>query len=207
MGEAENRRRRQCGLYLAVALLCSCWFITARGDFAADQKECAPSLTGLMTCLDYVEGRSDAPPQDCCSGLLQVIVDSRRCLCVLIKDRNEPQLPFKINATRAISLPYICLSSTNITECIGNSPSLLPYLLLVIIIIIKFTTMIIISVDLLKMDPTSPEAQIFKQNVSLSNSTSNGKSVALNYYSALILNRSHQCGSNKASEERWRRVR
>ncbi|XP_039139622.1 non-specific lipid transfer protein GPI-anchored 13-like [Dioscorea cayenensis subsp. rotundata] len=87
------------------------------GDFAADRAECASNLVGLSTCLTYVQGTGSAPTPDCCSGLEQVVGKSPKCLCVLIKDRNEPGLGFKFNVTRAMSLPDFCHSSANISDC------------------------------------------------------------------------------------------
>ncbi|KAM0952092.1 putative plant non-specific lipid-transfer protein/Par allergen [Dioscorea sansibarensis] len=87
------------------------------GDFAADRAECATYLVGLSTCLTFVQGSASAPTPDCCSGLEQVLGKSRKCLCVLIKDRNEPDLGFKINVTRAMSLPDVCHASANISDC------------------------------------------------------------------------------------------
>ncbi|MQL80158.1 hypothetical protein Taro_012604 [Colocasia esculenta] len=91
----------------------------ARGDFASDQAECAEALVGLSTCLTYVEGTSKSPTPDCCTGLKQVIGKSPKCLCILIKDRDNPQLGFKIDATRAMSLPGVCSVPANISHCPG----------------------------------------------------------------------------------------
>lgn len=92
-------------------------FCFASSDFASDRAECADQLTGLATCLTYVENRASAPTPDCCSGLKQVLAKSRKCLCVLIKDRDQPGLGIKINVTTALSLPTVCHASANISEC------------------------------------------------------------------------------------------
>ncbi|MQL94145.1 hypothetical protein Taro_026798 [Colocasia esculenta] len=145
-GKAEGLRRLP--LLLTMTLL-GLWAGAARGDFASDQAECAESLVGLSTCLTYVEGTSHAPTPDCCSGLKQVIGKSPKCLCVLIKDRNEPQLGFKIDPNRAISLPSTCNAPVNIYHCI----------------------------DLLKLDPNSKDAEIFKQfgNTTIAGTSPAGK--------------------------------
>lgn len=122
--------RRRRGMGLAVAALLCCLAGTARGDFEADQKECADTLTGLLTCLEYVEGTSKAPPPDCCSGLNQIVTKNLRCLCILIKDRNDPQMPFKVNATRARSLPGACKNPIDIFQCIGKKTPHRPRILL-----------------------------------------------------------------------------
>ncbi|KAH7661865.1 Bifunctional inhibitor/lipid-transfer protein/seed storage 2S albumin protein [Dioscorea alata] len=46
-----------------------------------------------------------------------MVEKSPKCLCVLIKDRNEPGLGFTFNVTRALSLPNVCRSSANISDC------------------------------------------------------------------------------------------
>ncbi|GJM96966.1 hypothetical protein PR202_ga13851 [Eleusine coracana subsp. coracana] len=75
---------------------------SAMGDFAADRAECADKLMGLATCLTYVQTKATArsPTPDCCAGLKQVVTASKKCLCVLVKDRDEPALGFQINVTR-----------------------------------------------------------------------------------------------------------
>ncbi|XP_059430004.1 non-specific lipid transfer protein GPI-anchored 6 [Corylus avellana] len=84
-----------------------------------DRAECADQLVGLATCLPYVGGDAKAPTLDCCTGLKQVLQKSMKCLCILIKDRDDPSLGLKINATLALSLPTACHTPTNTTECIS----------------------------------------------------------------------------------------
>ncbi|XP_062212739.1 non-specific lipid transfer protein GPI-anchored 14-like [Phragmites australis] len=109
---------------------------TASGDFAADRAECADRLMGLATCLTYVQAKATAraPTPDCCAGLKQVVTGSKKCLCVLVKDRDEPALGFQINVTRAMDLPSIC----NIPATFSDCPKML------------------------NMSDDSPDAQIFK---------------------------------------------
>ncbi|KAK0604470.1 hypothetical protein LWI29_015959 [Acer saccharum] len=91
----------------------------ATSDVNQDRSECADQLVGLATCLPYVGGDSKAPTIDCCTGLKQVMDKSKKCLCILIKDRDDPKLGLKINATLAASLPSACHSPANISECIS----------------------------------------------------------------------------------------
>ena len=102
---------------------------------AKDRAECTNQLIGLSTCLPYVGGTAKAPTPDCCSGLKQVLVKSKKCLCVLVKDRNDPGLGLKLNASLALNLPSICKSDVSIADC----PALL------------------------NLPPNSPEAQVFQQ--------------------------------------------
>ncbi|XWS73436.1 hypothetical protein CRYUN_Cryun02cG0128600 [Craigia yunnanensis] len=91
----------------------------ASSDINQDKAECANQLVGLAPCLPYVGGQAKTPTIDCCSGLKQVLDKSRKCLCVLIKDRDDPSLGLKINATLAATLPSTCRAPVNMTECIS----------------------------------------------------------------------------------------
>ncbi|KAJ6303222.1 hypothetical protein OIU77_017160 [Salix suchowensis] len=85
--------------------------------------------------VDVSHGDAKAPTPDCCNGLKQVLKDNKKCLCVIIKDRNDPELGLKINATLALSLPSVCHAPANVSQC----PALL------------------------NLPPNSPDAQIFYQ--------------------------------------------
>ena len=101
-------------------LLVMMLLMSASADFAKDRQECADQLVGLATCLPYVQGEGKAPTLDCCTGLKQVLQKSKKCLCVLIKDRDDPNLGFKINTTLALSLPTACNTPANMSECPGK---------------------------------------------------------------------------------------
>ncbi|CAK9185197.1 unnamed protein product, partial [Ilex paraguariensis] len=103
------------GLHSCILVLMLSGF--ANSDIAKDREECANQLVALATCLPYVGGDSKAPTPDCCTGLQQVLQKSKKCLCILVKDRNDPSLGLKINATRALSLPDQCHAPANISGC------------------------------------------------------------------------------------------
>nr|AFK48341.1 unknown [Lotus japonicus] len=103
-------------------------------DLAADIQDCGDKLVGLAGCRPYVGGDAKVPSIDCCSGLKVVLEQSKKCLCILIKDRDDPDLGFKMNATLAVHLPSACHAPANITQC----------------------------VDLLHLSPKSPEAKVFE---------------------------------------------
>lgn len=92
----------------------------ANSDIEKDKEECANQLVGLATCLPYVGGDAKAPTPDCCTGLGVVLKTSKKCLCILVKDRDDPSLGVKINATLALGLPTLCHAPTNISECPGK---------------------------------------------------------------------------------------
>ncbi|KAH7570721.1 hypothetical protein JRO89_XS05G0166700 [Xanthoceras sorbifolium] len=106
---------------------------SAMGDKAKDREECTDQLVGLSTCLPYVGGEAKAPTPDCCSGLKQVLNKDKKCLCVIVRDRNDPELGLNINVTLALGLPSVCHQPANVSQ------------------------------SLLHMDPNSPEAQVFYQ--------------------------------------------
>ncbi|PWA40546.1 hypothetical protein CTI12_AA561860 [Artemisia annua] len=102
-------------LWLAIVMLVLVTFST--GDFDQDKQRCGKTLIGLSTCLPYVSGQAKAPTMACCTGLKPIVQKSKVCLCLLIKDRNDPGLNLKINATLALGLPDTCDTPTDITEC------------------------------------------------------------------------------------------
>ncbi|KAL0397500.1 UNVERIFIED_CONTAM: protein YLS3 [Sesamum calycinum] len=116
----------------------------ATSDTSKDREECAESLVGLATCLPYVGGTANAPTPDCCTGLKQLLKTKKKCLCVIIKDRNDPDLGLNINVSLALGLPQVCNAPANISQC--------PVLL--------------------NLPPDSPDAQIFYQKSSNSSSSS-----------------------------------
>ncbi|WOL04201.1 hypothetical protein Cni_G12922 [Canna indica] len=116
----------------------------ASSDFAKDRADCENTLLGLASCISYVEGNAKAPTPDCCDGVGQVLAKNKTCVCILIKDRDEPDLGIKFNATLAMLLPQYCNHPTNFSECIA----------------------------LLGLTPQAKEAQIFEQFESRQNATS-----------------------------------
>ncbi|XP_021625410.1 non-specific lipid transfer protein GPI-anchored 14 isoform X2 [Manihot esculenta] len=130
-------------LTLIVALMSSMvGFSMAVSD--KDREECAEQLVGLATCLPYVGGNAKSPTPDCCNGLKHVLKDKKKCLCVIIVDRNDPDLGLKINATLALGLPSVCHASANVSQCPG----------------------------LLHLAPNSPDAQVFYEFGNRSNQSS-----------------------------------
>ncbi|KAF8041096.1 hypothetical protein BT93_B3117 [Corymbia citriodora subsp. variegata] len=103
---------------LAVAVTAAALMGSGRSDLNQDRAECADQLVGLANCLPYVGGDAKSPTIDCCTGLKAVLQKSKKCLCILIKDRDDPNLGLKINATLALGLPSACHAPANITQCV-----------------------------------------------------------------------------------------
>lgn len=88
-------------------------------DKAKDREECTNQLVGLSTCLPYVGGDAKAPTPDCCSGLKQVLKNDKKCLCVIIRDMNDPELGLNINVTLTLGLPSVSHATANVSQCPG----------------------------------------------------------------------------------------
>ncbi|KAJ7974190.1 Lipid transfer protein [Quillaja saponaria] len=104
-------------------------------DSAKEAEECAKHLSGLASCLTYILGESNAPTSDCCSGLKQALDNNKKCLCLVVKDRDDPKVGINYNLTLALGLSSVCKVPGNPSQCIA----------------------------LLHLDPKSPEAKIFNQ--------------------------------------------
>ncbi|KAK1420285.1 hypothetical protein QVD17_21756 [Tagetes erecta] len=100
-------------MLLTLLLVCH----TTSGANDKDKEECTDQLVGLATCLPYVGGNAKSPTPDCCSGLKQVLNTNKKCLCVVVKDRNDPDLGLTINVTLALGLPTVCHTPANVTKC------------------------------------------------------------------------------------------
>ncbi|KOM54866.1 hypothetical protein LR48_Vigan10g075800 [Vigna angularis] len=107
-------------LVLAITLVL---VMHAMGESAQEKQKCAESLTGMATCLPYLGGEAKAPTADCCSGLTQGLKSNKKCLCVILKDRDDPDLGLKINTTIAVGLPSLCKAPDNISQCPARASS------------------------------------------------------------------------------------
>ena len=108
-------------------------------DFTKDRNDCADKLVTLAGCLPYVGGTANTPTIDCCTSLKQVLDKTKKCICILIKDRNDPKLGIKLNATLAVQLPNACHIPSNITECVGK------YIFLMILSIYHFSLLYVLT--------------------------------------------------------------
>jgi hypothetical protein len=102
---------------VALIMLACGAVVAVCGDFAADRAECVDKLMGLAPCLTYVQATARSPTPDCCAGLKTVVTASKKCMCVLVRDRDEPALGFQINVTRAMDLPDNCNFPATFSDC------------------------------------------------------------------------------------------
>ncbi|KAK7814050.1 protein yls3, partial [Quercus suber] len=76
------------------------------------QRRVCAATSRTATCLPYIGGQAKVPTPDFCTGLKQVLKDNKKCLCVIIRDRNDLELGLQINVTlcfrSAFCLPCPC---------------------------------------------------------------------------------------------------
>ncbi|CAN6165503.1 unnamed protein product [Urochloa humidicola] len=113
----DPRAASALSLAAVAIMIMSSAVVGVGGDFAADRAECSDKLVGLATCLTYVQDEAAAPTPDCCAGLKTVLQTSRKCLCVLVKDKDDPNLGLKLNVSKALGLPAVCNAPANISDC------------------------------------------------------------------------------------------
>ncbi|XP_031103521.1 protein YLS3-like [Ipomoea triloba] len=144
-------------------LLCCMLFLMVIGhvssDFAQDKQRCQNQVIGLAPCLGFASGEAKFPTLACCDEIRKDLKETRLCLCVLVKDRNEPGLGVKINGTLALSLPSLCRAPINVSQCL----------------------------TLLHLSPNSSDAKIFEEFSSTSVSGNNTSIGDLNASSSTSL--------------------
>lgn len=126
-------------------------FCSSSSDIAQDKKLCQEQLLKLSPCLNYVSGDAKAPSPTCCTELQREVEKSKFCICVLVRDRNEPSLGFKLNATRALSLDPLCQTHSNTTIC----PGIFYFISLYCFILIKIYRVLFLLVMRRTLAPTT----------------------------------------------------
>ncbi|KAL9425553.1 hypothetical protein AB3S75_032501 [Citrus x aurantiifolia] len=61
--------------------------------------------------------KAKSPTPTCSSNIRKEGSKTRKCLCLLVKDRNEPRHGFKLNATLALSLPSVRHAPAKVSDC------------------------------------------------------------------------------------------
>ncbi|KAF8049356.1 hypothetical protein N665_2228s0001 [Sinapis alba] len=112
---AYNQNQQMLALCITIAIM----FLGVRADLKKDIKGCQDSMSDLYSCLPFVTNKAKAPDSTCCTTLKEKIDkgQTKRCLCTLVKDRDDPGLGFKVDANRAMSLPSTCHVPANISQC------------------------------------------------------------------------------------------
>lgn len=104
-----------------VFIVTSAGFVSS--DFNQGRKECGDQLADFSACLPFVGGKAKSPTPTCCSNITKEGSKTRKCLCLLVKDRNEPRHGFKMNATLALSLPSVRHAPAKVSDCPGTIPT------------------------------------------------------------------------------------
>lgn len=114
-----NQNRQMLALCITVAIM----FLSVRSELNQDIKGCQDSMSDLYSCLPFVTSKAKAPDSTCCTTLKEKLDkgQTKRCLCTLVKDRDDPGLGFKVDANRAMSLPSTCNVPANISQCPGEN--------------------------------------------------------------------------------------
>lgn len=118
MSKYYIKRHAFCTLFLVIHLLIVSHAVAKPAE---EIQKCAEKLEGASTCLPYIQGDAKAPTSDCCNGLKDAIKNNHRCLCLMVIERNDPDLGLKyINITLALGLPSICKAPENLSQCPGT---------------------------------------------------------------------------------------
>ncbi|KAL2577741.1 hypothetical protein GLYMA_16G183100v4 [Glycine max] len=48
---------------------------------------------------------------------------NKKCVCLILKDRDDPDLGLKINMTIAVGLPSLCKTPDNLSQCSAEGSS------------------------------------------------------------------------------------
>lgn len=99
-----------------VFIVTSAGFVSS--DFNQGRKECGDQLADFSACLPFVGGKAKSPTPTCCSNITKEGSKTRKCLCLLVKDRNDPRHGFKMNATLALSLPSVRHAPAKVSDCL-----------------------------------------------------------------------------------------
>ncbi|KFK22172.1 hypothetical protein AALP_AAs71527U000100, partial [Arabis alpina] len=105
-----------------VALIMATMVVLAAGEEnkSIDKEACKEQRLGMATCIPFMKGQAKSPTPDCCSGLKTIINSDKNCICMIIQDRNEPDLgdlQNQINVSIAFTLPSICHVTANVAKC------------------------------------------------------------------------------------------
>ncbi|KAL0006559.1 hypothetical protein SO802_008061 [Lithocarpus litseifolius] len=78
-----------------------------------------PFLLVLMSVIvSYTKADAAKDREECAQQPVgqQVLKDNKKCLCVIIRDRNDPELVLQINVTFALGLPSVCHAPANVSQ-------------------------------------------------------------------------------------------
>eukprot|EP01018_Ginkgo_biloba_P041089 Gb_06123 [translate_table: standard] len=121
MAMAGITERRPLTAATAIMVVICAVGLMAHGVAAQPSPECSLALINLTPCLNFTNGTSPIPTQQCCDAVTTVVNVGITCLCELITTGNI--IGFT-NRTLTISLPGLCKIVTEpLNKCEGVSDS------------------------------------------------------------------------------------
>ncbi|CAN8254274.1 unnamed protein product [Cochlearia groenlandica] len=152
-------------MLLALSITVAIMLLGVSSELSQDIKGCQDSMSDLYSCLPFVTTKAKAPDSTCCTTLKEKLDKghTKRCLCTLVKEKDDPGLGFKVDANRAMSLPSTCLVPANISQCPGDKFSQAKQFIYGHKVRSFSFFSFCMQEDLLHLPPDSPLAKIFKQ--------------------------------------------
>ncbi|XP_066392114.1 probable non-specific lipid-transfer protein 1 [Miscanthus floridulus] len=100
-----------------LSFLAAAAFAPPAAAAAPDEATCAPSLQRLLSCLDFIEHRSDEIPTPCCIQVKRTVAEQPCCLMHVVRGNAARLIGPEYDNTRAV---------VNVTaKCLGDASVLM----------------------------------------------------------------------------------
>jgi len=100
-----------------LSFLAAAAFAAPAAAAAPDEATCAPSLQRLLSCLDFIEHRSDEIPTPCCIEVRRTVAEQPCCLMHVVRGNAARLIGPEYDYTRAV---------VNVTaKCLGDASVLM----------------------------------------------------------------------------------
>ncbi|CAD6220502.1 unnamed protein product [Miscanthus lutarioriparius] len=100
-----------------LSFLAATAFAAPAAAAAPDEATCAPSLQRLLSCLDFIEHRSDEIPTPCCIQVKRTVAEQPCCLMHVVRGNAARLIGPEYDNTRAV---------VNVTaKCLGDASVLM----------------------------------------------------------------------------------
>ncbi|CAD6226260.1 unnamed protein product [Miscanthus lutarioriparius] len=109
--------------FLAAAFIAA----TPAAAAASDETTCVPSLQRLLSCLDFIEHRSDEIPTPCCIEVRRTVAEQPCCLMHVVRGNAARLIGPEYDNTRAmVNVTAKCLGDASILMSITRNCSGMP---------------------------------------------------------------------------------
>ncbi|PWA87725.1 bifunctional inhibitor/lipid-transfer protein/seed storage 2S albumin superfamily protein [Artemisia annua] len=89
---------------------------TLYGGVVAQSSVCTTKLISMLACLDYINGNTLKPSEECCTQLAILVPSQPQCMCQFLNGDGS-----FIDQTRAFELPMTCnVEIPPTSQCNGN---------------------------------------------------------------------------------------